>query len=316
MKKINNLKVRKVKVNVKETLIEYEEYYVVDENGNEVFNRNIEIENDRRLYDIYKQKNNLLTSIEIKKIREKYGLNQKYYALIIGVGEITIHRFEKGAIQTEAVDSMMRLSDDPDNMYFLLLQNKKNISESLYNNVTKKIKKLQTLKRHCLIDINKLKVDNLEFKEENVLDVAKNIINIYNAKVDELVSNYDIVPEYITNLKLQKLLYYVQAICLMVFNKKAFSSKILAWSYGPVVSEVYNQYKENHANGIKSEKSVRKVSTGLYKIIDEVVNSYGSMDATKLIDFTHEEEPWLETEISKEINIDLIKRYFDKVYDK
>ena len=316
MKKMDNLKVRNVKVNVKKTLIEYEEYYVVDENGNEVFNRNIEIENDRRLYDIYKQKNNLLASTEIKKIREKYGLNQKDYALVIGVGEITVHRFEKGAIQTEAVDSIMRLSNDPDNMYFLLLQNKKNINESLYNTVSKKIKKLQTLKRHCLIDINKFRVDNLEFKEENVLDVAKNIINIYNTKVDELVSNYDIVPEYITNLKLQKLLYYVQAICLMVFNKKAFSSKILAWSYGPVVSEVYNKYKENHASGIKSEKSVRKVSTGLYKIIDEVVNSYGSMDATKLIDFTHEEEPWLETEINKEINIDLIKRYFDKVYDK
>ena len=41
MKKIDNLKVRKVKVNVKEALIEYEEYFVVDEEGNEVFNRNI-----------------------------------------------------------------------------------------------------------------------------------------------------------------------------------------------------------------------------------------------------------------------------------
>ena len=315
MKKIDNLKVRKVKVNVKETLIEDEEYFVVDEEGNEVFNRNIEIENDRRLYDIYKQKNNLLTSTEIKKIREKYGLNQKDYALVIGVGEITVHRFEKGAIQTEAVDSIMRLSNDPDNMYFLLLQNKKNIDESLYITVTKKIKNLQNLKRHCLIDIDKFTIDNLQFNEEDVLDVAKNIINIYNAKVDELVSNYDIIPEYITNLKLQKLLYYVQAICLMAFNKKAFSSKILAWSYGPVVSEVYNQYKENHANGIKSEKSVKKISAGLYRIIDEVVNSYGSMDATKLIDFTHEEEPWIETKNSEEINIDSIKRYFDKVYD-
>ena len=315
MKKIDNLKVRKVKVNVKEALIEYEEYFVVDEEGNEVFNRNIEIENDRRLYDIYKQKNNLLTSTEIKKIREKYGLNQKDYALVIGVGEITVHRFETGAIHTEAVDSIMRLSNDPDNMYFLLLQNKKNIDESLYNTVTKKIKNLQNLKRHCLIDIDKFTIDNLQFNEEDVLDVAKNIINIYNAKVDELVSNYDIIPEYITNLKLQKLLYYVQAICLMAFNKKAFSSKILAWSYGPVVSEVYNQYKENHANGINSEKIVKKISAGLYRIIDEVVNSYGSMDATKLIDFTHEEEPWIETKNNEEINIDSIKRYFDKVYN-
>lgn len=312
---MDNLRIRKVQVNVKGSLIEYDEYYLVDENGEEVFDRNIEIENDQRLYDIYKKQNNLLTNFEIKKIRQKYGLTQKEYALVIGVGEITVHRFEKGAIQTEAVDSIMKLSNDPDNMYFLLLQNRKNIGESLYSLLLKRIKELQTLKRHALVDINKFDLDVLEFEEESAIDIAKNIINIYNAKVDELVRNYDIAPEYITNLKLQKLLYFVQAICLMIFGKKAFPEKILAWSYGPVVNDVYQQYKQNHASGINSELNVKNVSSGLYKIINEVVNCYGSIEANKLIDFTHEEEPWIKTEINKEIDIDLIKNYFNKVYD-
>ena len=315
MKNMDNLRIRKVQVNVKGSLIEYDEYYLVDENGEEVFDRNIEIENDQRLYDIYKKQNNLLTNFEIKKIRQKYSLTQKEYALVIGVGEITIHRFEKGAIQTEAVDSIMKLSNDPDNMYFLLLQNRKNIGESLYSLLLKRIKELQTLKRHALVDINKFDLDVLEFEEESAIDIAKNIINIYNAKVDELVRNYDIAPEYITNLKLQKLLYFVQAICLMIFGKKAFPEKILAWSYGPVVNDVYQQYKQNHASGINSELNVKNVSSGLYKIINEVVNCYGSIEANKLIDFTHEEEPWIKTEINKEIDIDLIKNYFNKVYD-
>jgi len=315
MKNRNNLRVRKAQVNVKGTIIEYEEYYLVDENGKEIFDRNIEIENDQRLYDIYKKQNNLLTNMEIKKIRQKYRLTQKDYALVIGVGEITVHRFEKGAIQTESVDSIMKLSNDPDNMSFLLLQNRKNISESLYNMLLGRIKELQTLKRHALVDINKFNLDVLEFEEESAIDIAKNIINIYNAKVDELVRNYDIVPEYITNLKLQKLLYFVQAICLMIFDKKAFPEKILAWSYGPVVNEVYQQYKQNHANTINSESTVKNISSGLHKIIDEVVNCYGSIEANKLIDFTHEEEPWIKTEVNKEINIDLIKNYFNKVYD-
>lgn len=315
MKNMDNLRVRKVKVDVKGTLIEYEEYYLVDDNGEEIFDRNIEIENDQRLYDIYKKQNNLLTNFEIKKIRQKYGLTQKEYALVIGVGEVTVHRFEKGAIQTEAVDSIMKLSNDPDNMSFLLLQNRKNIGESLYNMLLERIKELQILKRHALIDINKFDLDVLDFEEESAIDVAKNIINVYNARVDELVRDYDIVPEYITNLKLQKLLYFVQALCLMIFDKKAFSEKILAWSYGPVVNEVYQKYKQNHANGITSEGSVKDISSGLYKIIDEVVTCYGSIEANKLIDFTHEEEPWKNTEINKEIDVDLIKNYFDKVYD-
>ncbi len=314
MKKINNLKSRKVVVNVKGMEIEYEEYYVVDDNGEEIFNRDVEIENDRRLYDIYKKKNNLLTNEEIKKIRKKYGLTQKEYAKVIGVGEITIHRFEKGAIQTEAVDSIMKLSNNPDNMALLLLQNHQKIGESLSKTLLKRINELQILKRHALVDINKFNKNLLEFEEESALDIAENIINIYNAKVDELVKNYDIVPEHITNLKLQKLLYFVQALCLMIFDKKAFPEKIIAWSYGPVVKEVYDRYKHNHNGEISSEREIKPISSGLYAIIKEVINSYGSIEASSLINFTHEEEPWLKTEMNKEINSDLIKNYFNKVY--
>ena len=314
MKK-NNLRVRKVKVQVKDKTISYDEYYLVNELGEEIFNREIEIENDNRLYNTYKKQKNLLTSTEIKEIRKKYGLTQKEYAFIIGVGEITIHRFEKGAIQTEAVDSIMRLSNNPNNMYFLLLKNKNNITDSLYKSTLNKVQELMTLKRHELIDINAFDKKLLSFKEENAIDVAENIIKIYNEKVDRLVKEYNIVPEYITNLKLQKLLYYVQAISLQVFKKIAFKEKIMAWSYGPVVNEVYQKYKENHSNEIKIDGKVKKISNGLEKVINEVIDSYGSMEANKLIDFTHEEEPWKNTEINKEIKTDIIKEYFNKVYE-
>ena len=313
--KNNNLRVRKVKVQVKDKIISYDEYYLVDEFGEEIFNRDIEIENDNRLYNIYKKQKNLLTSTEIKEIRKKYGLTQKEYASIIGVGEITVHRFEKGAIQTEAVDSIMRLSNNPNNMYFLLLKNKDNINNSLYKSTLNKVQELMTLKRHELIDINTFDKKLLSFEEENVIDVAENIIKIYNEKVDKLVNEYNIVPEYITNLKLQKLLYYVQAISLQVFEKTAFKEKIMAWSYGPAVNEVYQKYKVNHSNEIKTENNTKKISYGLEKVINEVINSYGSMEATKLIDFTHEEDPWKNTEINKEIKVDIIKEYFNKVYE-
>ena len=313
--KNNNLRVRKVKVQVKDKIISYDEYYLVDEFGEEIFNREIEIENDNRLYNTYKKQKNLLTSTEIKEIRKKYGLTQKEYAFIIGVGEITIHRFEKGAIQTEAVDSIMRLSNNPNNMYFLLLKNKNNITDSLYKSTLNKVQELMTLKRHELIDINAFDKKLLSFKEENAIDVAENIIKIYNENVDKLVKEYNIVPEYITNLILQKLLYYVQAISLQVFKKIAFKEKIMAWSYGPVVNEVYQKYKENHSNEIKIDGKVKKISSGLEKVINEVIDSYGSMEANKLIDFTHEEEPWKNTEINKEIKTDIIKEYFNKVYE-
>lgn len=317
MKNRENLRIRKVKVEVKGKMIEYDEYYLVDANGKEIFDRDIEIENDERLYDIYKKQNNLLTNSEIKKIRQKYNLTQRDYALAIGVGEITVHRFEKGAIQTESVDSIMRLSDDPDNMSFLLLQNRKNITSDLYELLVSKINELKMLKKHAIVDISKIDVPNLDFHEISAKDVAKNIIFQYNFKVDELAKNYEIIPEYITPLKLQKLLYYVQGLSLQVFGKKAFPEKIKAWNYGPVVEEVYHEYKGNRSKEleIEIENCNDHVSSGLWKIIDEVIVSYGRIEATNLIDFTHEEDPWKNTEKNCEITLDKMIDYFAKVYN-
>ena len=81
------------------------------------------------------------------------------------------------------------------------------------------------------------------------------------------------------------------------------------------MNEVYQKYKENHSNEIKIDGKVKKISSGLEKVINEVIDSYGSMEANKLIDFTHEEEPWKNTEINKEIKTDIIKEYFNKVYE-
>ena len=71
MKNNDNVRIRRIMVSVKDMEIEFDEYYKINpENGEEVFDRNIEIENDIRLYDIYKKRVNLLTTNEIKLIRK------------------------------------------------------------------------------------------------------------------------------------------------------------------------------------------------------------------------------------------------------
>lgn len=313
MKYEGNVRVRKTTANVKGQLIEFDECYIVDDNGNEVFDRNIEIDNDARLYDIYKKINKLLTRNEIKEIRLKYSLNQKEFANILGVGEITIHRFEKGSIQTDSVDAIIRLAKEPNNMLMLLNQNKDNISQELFKNTYNKIQSLLKDKKHALINKNKIDL-KANFLTTDVNSVSDNIIKIYNDMMQEISSKYDIIPEYITNLKLQKLLYYVQGHCLTLFNKPAFNEKIIAWNYGPVVEEIYQEYKDFHKKEITTKQRVKKISTGLEQIIKEVVINYGSIDATKLIDLTHEEEPWQNTYINTEIEKEIISNYFKKIY--
>lgn len=314
-----NVKTRRIEANVKGKIIEFDEYYMIDPaTGEEVFDRNIEIENDARLYDIYKKQMNLLTSSEIKNIRKKYDMNQKEFALSIGVGEITIHRFENGSIQTESVDSIIRLSEDPDIMYNLLIKNQANLSDSDFTCFLKKISILKKLKHHKIADFNINDYVNLNFETESINNVTNQLIIEYNTQIDNVSKKYGIedncgAAEYITPLKLQKLLYYIQGMALRIYGKPAFTNNISAWQYGPVVEEVYQQYKGR--NPITTPKTDYEVSDGLKKIIELVVSSYGQIEAGSLIDLTHDEDPWIKSINSGTISIDLIKEYFNKVYE-
>jgi len=304
---------------LKEKEIEFEEHYVINPiTGEEIFDRIIEIENDLRLYDVYKKQVNLLTSVEIKAIRKKYEMNQKEFALAIGLGEITIHRFENGSIQTESVDSIIRLSEDPDIMYTFLIKNQSKFDEEEYLKFLKKINTLKNLKEHKIAQFNINELIHLDFKTEDALIVSNQLVKKYNSRVNQLSEKYNIKDicvdaEYITPLKLQKLLYFIQGLSAKVYGKRAFDNPIYAWSYGPVVTDMYKVYKGR--SPILTPSDNIKISDGLNKIIDIVISSYGQIEAEKLIDLTHEEEPWLNTPKDHIIDFDLMKEYFEKVYE-
>lgn len=50
-------------------------------------------------------------------------------------------------------------------------------------------------------------------------------------------------PYAVTNLKLQKLLYYAQGFHLAVYGEPLFEEEIQAWAHGPVIPSVYNRLK-------------------------------------------------------------------------
>lgn len=72
------IKIRKRKAKVKGVMLEIIEEYMIDSNtGNETNNHKLDMENDKKLVDAYKEKKELLTYNDIKKIRNMYGMTQK-----------------------------------------------------------------------------------------------------------------------------------------------------------------------------------------------------------------------------------------------
>ena len=57
-------------------------------------------------------------------------------------------------------------------------------------------------------------------------------------------------PDYLTPLKLQKLLYYVQGWHLVETGSPAFCEEIRAWREGPAVRQVYQEYRHLGKNPI------------------------------------------------------------------
>lgn len=121
----------------------------------------------------------------------------------------------------------------------------------------------------------------------------------------------------VTNLKLQKLLYFVQGVHLFMHEKVAFSDEIIAWQYGPVVKDVYYEYSIYGANDIipidKNEKII--LSMRLKKLISFVLDDLLRYSDIALVKETKKEgSPWSQVSLNEVIDEKDIYEYFLKNY--
>lgn len=143
-----------------------------------------------------------------------------------------------------------------------------------------------------------------------------------NSEMREQPENDEDVYEGISPLKLQKLLYYAQGISLSMTGKKLFHNKIYAWEHGPVVKEVYQEYKKYGRSYIDSlstpenDEIVSKIENdyNTSKILNIVYDNFAIYTAWQLRNMTHVVgSPWYCTPKDKEISTKKIEKYFNEV---
>ena len=103
----------------------------------------------------------------------------------------------------------------------------------------------------------------------------------------------------LTNLKLQKLLYFAQTEYLKQENKPLFADDIEAWVYGPVVRAVYSEYKSCGSfpitpfDGSHACSSFRPLPKSIRNFLEGVWKRYGLYSASHLVSLTHQPGgPW------------------------
>ena len=116
--------------------------------------------------------------------------------------------------------------------------------------------------------------------------------------------------EVLTNLKIQKLLYYAQGTHLALTDTPLFDEPIEAWRHGPVVRSVYEHYRHHGAEPIPREIPSCEFNAQETETLEEVYSLYGIYTALALRNMTHNEPPWRFTPQNEVISHQLLKDYF------
>lgn len=98
----------------------------------------------------------------------------------------------------------------------------------------------------------------------------------------------------ITNLKLQKILYYAQAWHLVFYDRPLFRESIEAWIHGPVIPSVFRDYRRYGWKPISEPFTLSRTPEQVRPHLKEVIRVYGDFDALSLERLTHQESPWRE----------------------
>lgn len=145
----------------------------------------------------------------------------------------------------------------------------------------------------------------LREKESNMktaLDIAQYFINhSYGGQLDD-----------VTNLKLQKLLYYAQGYNLALYDEPLFDEDIENWSHGTVVPCVYHEFKCFGKQIIVPNPNfdMSKFSKQVKDVLEIVCSDYAKFPALKLRQMTHNESPWKNTQRDEVITKQSIKSFF------
>lgn len=125
----------------------------------------------------------------------------------------------------------------------------------------------------------------------------------------------------VSNLRLQKLLYFVQLKVLSETDAVCFNDIMQAWPLGPVVPAVYHKYKifgvfDIWNSEIANETDNHFDNKNIRKHIDSMLESCAARTDSRLVEISHSQSPW-KTAIAcgsgTEITVESLKEFLESL---
>ena len=128
----------------------------------------------------------------------------------------------------------------------------------------------------------------------------------------------------VTNLKLQKLMYYAQAWSLVLKGSPLFAEDFQAWIHGPVLSSLFQRFKVWRWDTIGDRLNPVIDDPELRAHVGKVLRVYGNATANQLEQLSHSEGPWknarkgIEPDVSSRVRIskESIKSFYSELLNE
>ena len=145
-------------------------------------------------------------------------------------------------------------------------------------------------------------IENLTSTKENCA-IEKSFIPDNDGKItysdvaDFFLAFANEFEEPITNLKLQKLVYYAQAWYLANYGKSLFDADFEAWVHGPIIPALYYKYKIYSFKPIIEDLSIEdiknRIDKDIFEYLNEVAEVYMPRTGYEMELMAHRELPWI-----------------------
>lgn len=262
-------------------------------------------------YEEYRNRKGMVHPTQIIEFRKKYGLTQKELSDLLGFGDVTLSRYENGALQDEVHDKLLRLAMEPANLIELLKQKKNVFENSKFLNLIDRLKV-----EIALSDlIKKIQIDsepniNNGFKTFDFQKLT-NVVRFFTFKND------------VYKTKLLKLLFYVDFKYFKENRSSIMGLKYAHCPFGPAPDnfnyllgslinvdpafQVNEGVNEGEVFTSLEQPDLSIFTRAEIDTITSVDNFFKKYMATQIKDFSHQEKAYSETHDGEIISYDYAK---------
>ncbi|MHB0981307.1 MAG: type II TA system antitoxin MqsA family protein [Thermoleophilia bacterium] len=207
--------------------------------GEDVWSNEHDDETLAQAFAEYRRRHRLLQPDEMTRIRKQWGIGQRAFSLLLGWGEITLHRYESGSIQDAAHDAQLRMAERAGNVRILLDSNGSRLTRRQRETIERRLHEVEDRETDAVCEDEDLE----RILSRKAVGGFGGDVPLSLTKVREAILFFSEMPNMFAT-KLAKLMFYAD---FLHYKEHTTSITGLAYAHLPhgPVPERYERIKDD-----------------------------------------------------------------------